>query len=198
MMMFRWINKQPGIQKFWHFCGHYQDIYDWILPLNKPSDLWFILIQEWENEYGKSGHLSIFPSLKHLMMLLKCNVFRALFYTTSKTLTACRDMQLKSGYIVKQCLWPDKDGVNCNKTQKGGAFAPPPPFGQACVGPCSSGFFYSGNIVKQCLYHHAMARSHHLTTKSKPHGTKVLTDERRDYLPKSKWLTQQRPESNEH
>ena len=27
IMIFRWINKQPGIQKFWHFCSHYQDIY---------------------------------------------------------------------------------------------------------------------------------------------------------------------------
>ena len=37
MMMFRWTNKQSGIQWFWHLCGHYQDIYDWISPLNKPS-----------------------------------------------------------------------------------------------------------------------------------------------------------------
>ena len=29
-----------------------------------------------ENEYGKSGYLSIFTSLKHLMMLLKCNFFQ--------------------------------------------------------------------------------------------------------------------------
>ena len=33
-----------------------------------------------ENEYGKSGHLSIFTSLKHLMMILKCIFFfRAAF-----------------------------------------------------------------------------------------------------------------------
>ena len=44
-MMFRWIT-QPGIQKLWNFCGHYQDVYDWISPLNKPSDLWFILTQQ--------------------------------------------------------------------------------------------------------------------------------------------------------
>ena len=29
--------------KVWNLCSHYQDIYDWILPLNKPSDSWFIL-----------------------------------------------------------------------------------------------------------------------------------------------------------
>ena len=30
-------------------------------------------------EYGKSGHLYTLTSLKHLMMLLKCNLFRASF-----------------------------------------------------------------------------------------------------------------------
>ena len=40
LMMFRWSNKEPGIQTFWNFCGHYQEInYDWISPLNKPSGL---------------------------------------------------------------------------------------------------------------------------------------------------------------
>ena len=28
--------KQPGKQKYWNLCSHYQDIYDWILPFNKP------------------------------------------------------------------------------------------------------------------------------------------------------------------
>ena len=46
MMMFRWINKQPGIQKFWNLCSHHQEIYDWISPLNKPSGLCFILTQQ--------------------------------------------------------------------------------------------------------------------------------------------------------
>ena len=32
-MMFRWTNKQPGIQKFRNLCCHYQDNYDWISPL---------------------------------------------------------------------------------------------------------------------------------------------------------------------
>ena len=37
----------------------------------------FILTQQSmeENGYGKSGHLSIFTLLKHLMMLLKYNIF---------------------------------------------------------------------------------------------------------------------------
>ena len=34
-----------------------------------------------ENECGKSGHLSIFIYLKHLMMLLKCNFVGFNFYT---------------------------------------------------------------------------------------------------------------------
>ena len=43
------------------------------------------------NEYGKSGHLSIFTLLKHLLMLLKYNFFSGLhFYTLSETLIACR------------------------------------------------------------------------------------------------------------
>ena len=58
IMMFRWINTQPGIHKLWHWCSHYQDIYDWISPFNKPSGLWFILTQQsmGGNEYGKSSH----------------------------------------------------------------------------------------------------------------------------------------------
>ena len=42
------------------------DIYD---SINKPSGLWFILTQLsiGRNEYGKSGRLCIFTSLKHLM-----------------------------------------------------------------------------------------------------------------------------------
>ena len=53
-MMFNWTNKQPGIQKFWNLCGLYQDIYDWISPLNKLSGSSFILTQQsmGKNEYG--------------------------------------------------------------------------------------------------------------------------------------------------
>ena len=32
-----------------------------------------------ENEYGKSSHMSIFTSLKHLMVLLKCIFVKASF-----------------------------------------------------------------------------------------------------------------------
>ena len=33
------------------------------------------------NEYGKSGHLSIFSSLKHLMMLFEVHFFQGLILT---------------------------------------------------------------------------------------------------------------------
>ena len=46
MMMFRWTNKQPEIQKFWNLCHHYRDIYDWISQLNKLSGSPFILTQQ--------------------------------------------------------------------------------------------------------------------------------------------------------
>ena len=52
-----------------------------ISSFNKQSGLPFILTQQsmGDNEYGKSGHLSIFTLLKHLMMLLKNNFIRASF-----------------------------------------------------------------------------------------------------------------------
>ena len=49
-----------------------------------------------QNEYGKSGYLSISALLKHLMMFLKCNFSGLHFYTLSKTLISCRAMQLKT------------------------------------------------------------------------------------------------------
>ena len=42
--MFRRVrNKQPGMQKFLNLYCYYQDIYDRISQLNKPSGSWFIL-----------------------------------------------------------------------------------------------------------------------------------------------------------
>ena len=54
--------------------------------------------------YGKSSHLSTFTSLKHLMMLLKCNFSGLYFYTLSDTDSIYTDMQLRNGNVVKQCL----------------------------------------------------------------------------------------------
>ena len=41
-----WIKKQLGIQKFWTLLGYYQDIYNWISPMNKLSGVWFVLTQQ--------------------------------------------------------------------------------------------------------------------------------------------------------
>ena len=76
MMMFRWTNKQPGMQKFWNLCCHYQDIYHWI---NGQAYHLFLHSSIW----GKMSEINLvivmFTSLKHLMVLLRCNFFRASF-----------------------------------------------------------------------------------------------------------------------
>ena len=76
--------------KSFKLCGHHQDIYDWMSPLNKQSGLPFILTQQsmGRHEQDKSCHLSIFTSLKHLMVLLRCNFSGLHFCTLSKTLVA--------------------------------------------------------------------------------------------------------------
>ena len=81
-MMFRWTIKQPGIQKFWNLRCLYQNIYDWISPLNKRSGRPFILTQESMGEMSMvflvSCIFSLFWSM-HLMVLLRCNIFRTSF-----------------------------------------------------------------------------------------------------------------------
>ena len=72
IMMFRWINKQPEIRKFWNWCCHYQEIYDWISPLFLETVLHKIMVYSNTafyrgNDYDKSGHLSIVTLLKHLI-----------------------------------------------------------------------------------------------------------------------------------
>ena len=60
-----------------------------------------------ENECGKSGHLSIFTSFKHLMMLLKGTIFRALFLhlikDTNSTYGHAAQI-FKSGHIVSNAF----------------------------------------------------------------------------------------------
>ena len=57
------------------------------------------------NEYGISGHLPIFAFLKHLMLLLRCNSFRASFlYLIKDTDSMYRDMQLRYFFRVKTLL----------------------------------------------------------------------------------------------
>ena len=56
----------------------YQEIYDLISPIYKLSGLYGLFYNTafyGGNEIGKSGHLSIFNLLKHLMMILKHDFF---------------------------------------------------------------------------------------------------------------------------
>ena len=82
--MFRWINKQPEMQKFEidavtikkSMTKYHHVIKQSGLPIIQHSSL------RGENEYhGKSGHLSIFTLLKHLMVLLTYKFFQHLIFT---------------------------------------------------------------------------------------------------------------------
>ena len=60
-----------------------------------------------KTEYGESGHLSIFTLLKHLMILLKYNFFRASFLHLTKdtdSIYGHAAQIFKRKNIVKQCL----------------------------------------------------------------------------------------------
>ena len=85
--------KQPGIQMFWHFRRHYQDIYDCIIPINKPSDWWFILW--WKMSIVIPVICIFFTYLKHLMMFFNWTFSGIHLYTLSKTFLACRATQLR-------------------------------------------------------------------------------------------------------
>ena len=78
-MMFRRVNKQPGIQKILNLYGPYQDIYDWISPLNKRSGIYSntaVYGEKWELYVWSLAYLRF---LKHLILLLRCISFRASF-----------------------------------------------------------------------------------------------------------------------
>ena len=98
IMMFRRVNKQPGMQKFWNWCSHYQEIYDWISPPNKRSGWTFILDTV---VYGGKWvwwiwSLVYFHSFEALNDAFEVQFFSGLhFYTLTKTLIGCRDMQLR-------------------------------------------------------------------------------------------------------
>ena len=73
-------------------------IYDWMSSFNKQSGLPFTLIQQSMGKKGKSGHLSIFTYLKHLVMLLKYKFFRASF------LHPIKDTDSMYGHAAQICL----------------------------------------------------------------------------------------------
>ena len=79
------------------------DIYD---SINKPSGLWFILTQLsiGRNEYGKSGRLCIFTSLKHFNGAFEVKIFRASFlYIIKDTDSMQGHIQLRFFFKWKHC-----------------------------------------------------------------------------------------------
>ena len=65
-----WCSDGSINSQFWDLFGRNQDIYNWISRCNKPSDRRVNLThQSIGDEYAQFGHLSIFNSLKHLLML---------------------------------------------------------------------------------------------------------------------------------
>ena len=91
IMMFRKVNKQPGMQKFWNWCSHYQEIYDWISPvLNKRagSALFYsntvLIVYMGGNEYGESGPfwpLVHFHSYEALNDAFEVQIFQGFIFT---------------------------------------------------------------------------------------------------------------------
>ena len=106
-MMFRWTNKQPGIQQFWNLCSHYQDICDWISPLNKQSGLPFILIQQSMGKISTKNQVPFFLKVKTLLINAFNKFFephRLLWYRASQMMIAVlrkkvetMPIQVKSG-----------------------------------------------------------------------------------------------------
>ena len=104
MMMFRWTIKQPGIQKFWNLCGLYQDIYDWISPLNKRSGRPFILI-----------HSSLWAEMS-MVFLVTGRYWGAIilglhFYTLSKTLIAIQFNSIQFNSIQLEFISINNKGI---------------------------------------------------------------------------------------
>ena len=86
-MMFRRVNKQPGIKKSLEINAvtlYLQNIYDWISPLNKQSGSQLIIPQQsmGENEYGISGHLHIFAFFEALNNAFKVQFFQGFIFTS--------------------------------------------------------------------------------------------------------------------
>ena len=93
-LIYRWINTQPGIKiKVLTFM---QSLSGYLWLNNRfRFTVYSNTAVYGGNECVISRYLSIFTSLKHLMMLLKCFFSGLHFYTLSKTLIACRAMQLR-------------------------------------------------------------------------------------------------------
>ena len=103
ILMFRWINKQRRIQTFWKLCYHYQEIYDWISPLNKPDTT----VNGKKEEYCKSGSLACICSLVWSTVndaFQVTNFQGALhFYTISQTQTSRDKIRAYQMPKIAQC-----------------------------------------------------------------------------------------------
>ena len=92
VMMFRWTNKQPGIQMFWNWCSHYQEIHNWTSLCNKSSGLRFILTQQ-SMAWGKWVYIHLVTYLFSLFWSTELCFWSAIFqgfifYMLSKTIIA--------------------------------------------------------------------------------------------------------------
>ena len=103
-MMFRKVNKQPGMQKFWNWCSHYQEIYDWISPQQTSwQRIYSNTVVYGENEYMVNLVTVYFHYFEALNDAFEVQIFSGLnFYTLPKTLIAFRTMQLRF-FKVKNC-----------------------------------------------------------------------------------------------
>ena len=110
IMMFSWINSQEW--KSFEIDAVTSKIsmteyHHWINRQTYGLFLHSSLLGYGGKEYGiKSGHLCIFTSLKHLVILLKCSLFRASFLHLIKdtdSMNGHAAQIFKSRNIVKQC-----------------------------------------------------------------------------------------------
>ena len=108
MMIFRGTNKEPGIQKFWNLCCYHASIHLWLnITIQKPSGSWFILTLQSMGEISILFLVTCIFSLfwsTLIMMLLKCNFFRASFLhpiTDTDSTQGHAAQILKSENIVK-------------------------------------------------------------------------------------------------
>ena len=84
--MFRKVNKQPGMQKFWNWCSHYQEIYDWISPLNKRAgSAYNTIVYGGKMSMGESGpfwpHSVYFHSFEALNDAFEVQFFQGFIFT---------------------------------------------------------------------------------------------------------------------
>ena len=125
-MMLRLVNKQQECKSFEIYAVTIKLSMTEYHPLinHQAHGLFYHSSLWWKSECGKSCHLPIFTSLKHLMMLLKHNFSGLHLYTLSKTMTSCKAIQLSGNiFFFYAFMWNNKEQTR-NQTY----FANPPVF----------------------------------------------------------------------